>query len=66
MMSVPEFVKGDPGKAAVAIVKAVADGHEYLRLPLGPDCVSALEAKIGNLQKDLEATRLIASSTDVD
>lgn len=66
MMSVPGFVKGDPDKAAKAIVKAVDQGHDYLRVPLGPDSVVALESKIGHLQKDLEATREIAISTDVD
>ncbi len=66
MMSMPDFVKGDPDKAARAIVEAVVGGHEYLRLPLGPDCVAALETKIGQLQSDLDATRAVATATDVD
>ena len=66
MMSVPDFVKGDPDKAAREIVKATITGHGYLRLPLGKDSVVALESKIGDLQRDLEATRLIATATDVD
>ena len=60
-----ESVKGDPDKAARAILEAVDGGHEYLRLPLGGDCVGALEAKIGELRRDLDATRAIALSTDV-
>ncbi|KAK2756648.1 hypothetical protein FQN54_005093 [Arachnomyces sp. PD_36] len=66
LMSIADFVKGDPDKAAGAIVKAVAEGHDYLRLPLGKDCVAALESKIGELQRDLDATRSIATATDVD
>ncbi|KAL4928669.1 SDR family oxidoreductase [Aspergillus undulatus] len=61
-----EFLKGDPDKAARAIVQAANTDHDYLRLPLGPDCVAALETKIGQLQKDLEATRSVANSTDAD
>jgi len=64
--SIPDFIKGDPDKAAQAIIKAVIGGHDYLRMPLGPDCVTALESKIGQLQGDLEATRAIATATDVD
>ena len=66
MMSIPDFVKGDPDKATRAIIQAVIHGHENLRLPLGKDCVAALESKIGELQRDLEATRLIATATDID
>lgn len=61
-----DSVKGDPQKAAKAILKAVGGGQEYLRLPLGADCVVALESKIGSLQKDLDLTRAMASSTGVD
>lgn len=64
IMSIPDFVKGDPDKAACAIFKAVMDGHDYLRMPLGPDCVTALEDKIGQLQADLDATRVIAMGTN--
>ncbi|KAL4949091.1 hypothetical protein BDW69DRAFT_82147 [Aspergillus filifer] len=61
-----EFLKGDPDKAGRAIVQAASTDYKYLRLPLGPDCVAALELKIGDLQGDLEATRVIATSTDAD
>lgn len=64
--SIPDFVKGDPDKAAQAIIKAVIGGHDYLRMPLGKDCVTALESKISELLKDLEATRPIATAMDVD
>lgn len=57
---------GDPDKAARAIVQATSTGYDYLRLPLGKDCVVALEDKIGQLRNDLEATREIATATDID
>lgn len=64
--SIPDFVRGDPEKASQVIIKAVVGGHDYLRTPLGKDCVTALESKNGQLQSDLEATRAIATATDVD
>ncbi|PYI05573.1 NAD(P)-binding protein [Aspergillus sclerotiicarbonarius CBS 121057] len=63
--SISDFAKGDPDKAAQAIVQATATGYDYLRMPLGTDCVVELENRIGELQRDLEATRAIATSTDV-
>lgn len=64
--SIPDHFKGDPDKAAQAIIKATVTGYDYLRMPLGSDCVVALESKIADLQRDLEATRLIATGTDID
>ncbi|KAF5868379.1 putative short chain oxidoreductase protein [Botrytis fragariae] len=64
IMSIPDFVKGDPDKAARAVTNAIIGGHDYLRMPLGPDCVTALEDKIRQLQKDLDATRFIATGTN--
>lgn len=64
--SIPDWAKGDPDKAAGAIIKTVIGGHDYLRMPLGNDCVTALESKIGELQSDLEATRPIATAMDTD
>ncbi|KAK7752141.1 hypothetical protein SLS62_005885 [Diatrype stigma] len=64
--SIPDFMRGDPDKAARAIIKAVVDGHDYLRMPLGDDCATALEDKIGQLQRDLEATRPVATAMSVD
>ncbi|KAI9647617.1 hypothetical protein NHQ30_004002 [Ciborinia camelliae] len=57
IMSIPNFVKWDPENAARAIFMALVDGHDYLRMPLEPDCVSTLKDKIGQLWGDLEATR---------
>lgn len=66
MMSIPGFVEGDPDKAAREIVKATITDYDYLRLLLGKGCVIALEPKIGDLQRDLEVTRPIATATNVD
>ena len=64
---------GDPTKAASRIVEAVAGtgmaGNlkgKVLRLPLGPDCVSRVEAKIKSLSDDLDAVREVAMSTDIE
>ncbi|KAI0911433.1 NAD(P)-binding protein [Ustulina deusta] len=61
-----QFVRGDPDKGARAIFKAVVEGHDYLRMILGGDCVLALEQKLGQWNHDLEATRAIAMSTDAE
>ena len=66
MTDLPDFMRGDPDKAARAILRAATDGHDYLRMILGADCVEALESKLGQLKRDLEATRAIATETDVD
>lgn len=67
MAAMPDSVRGDPDKAARAILDAVNSGdYSYLRMPLGNDCLALLEAKIGKLQSDLDATRGIASNTDID
>ncbi|KAK4206961.1 hypothetical protein QBC37DRAFT_434205 [Rhypophila decipiens] len=66
MDELPPVIKGDPEKAAAAIISAVVDGHDYLRLPLGTDCVAALEDKIGQLQSDLDKTRAVCMAMDVE
>ncbi|TRX97286.1 hypothetical protein FHL15_002080 [Xylaria flabelliformis] len=57
-------LRGSPEKASREIVKAVDNGHDYLRMLLGPDCIAAMDQKLGSLHSDLEATRAIAMSTD--
>ncbi|KAF9885996.1 hypothetical protein FE257_012174 [Aspergillus nanangensis] len=61
---------GDPEKAAQRIVDVVlgrgmgAGKSQYLRLPLGRDCVLQIREKISSLEENLEAMEKIASSTD--
>ncbi|KAI1737627.1 hypothetical protein F4680DRAFT_210170 [Xylaria scruposa] len=62
----PDVVKGDPDKAATEIVKAVIEGHDYLRMFLGPDCIKSAEQRIAEIRRDLEATRAVAMTTDRD
>ncbi|KAI0407736.1 hypothetical protein F4802DRAFT_525333 [Xylaria palmicola] len=62
--TLPNFIRGDPDKAAKAIVEAVVEGHDYFRLLLGPDCVKAAEGKMEELRSDLDATRQVSMSTD--
>lgn len=66
MADIPGAIRGDPEKAAKAILSAVSDGNDFLRLPLGEDCISALETKIEELKKDLAATKEIALCTSLD
>ncbi|KAI8947022.1 NAD(P)-binding protein [Xylaria longipes] len=62
-----KYFRGDTAKAARAILNAIVDGHDgYLRLVLGPDCVAAMEQKIAELQRDLDATREVSMSTNLD
>ncbi|KAI8627219.1 NAD(P)-binding protein [Xylariaceae sp. FL1651] len=61
------YFRGDTAKAARAILNAIVHGHDgYLRLVLGPDCVTAMEQKIAELQRDLDATREVSMSTNLD
>lgn len=62
-----DYFRGDTAKAARAILNSIVDGHDgYLRLVLGPDCVAAMEQKIAELQRDLDATREVSMSTNLD
>ncbi|KAI1291155.1 hypothetical protein F5Y03DRAFT_400956 [Xylaria venustula] len=60
--ALPSRIRGDPEKAGREIVKAVIEGHDYIRMILGPDCVESAEKRLEEIQFDLEATRAIAMS----
>lgn len=64
--------RGDPAKAVRRVFEVVTGTGEagglkgkILRLPLGPDCVERIEAKMGRLQSDWDATREVALGTDL-
>ncbi|BCS20339.1 putative short chain oxidoreductase/dehydrogenase [Aspergillus puulaauensis] len=64
--------RGDPAKAVRRVFEVVTGTGEagglkgkILRLPLGPDCVERIEAKMGRLQSDLDTTREVALGTDL-
>ena len=61
---------GDPVKAGNRIVEvatntSTCDGlGNFIRLPLGADCLKRAEEKTHNLKDNIEAARSIAESTD--
>ncbi|MCV7030168.1 oxidoreductase [Mycobacterium sherrisii] len=57
---------GDPIKAAAAIVDIASAAEPPVHLLLGADCVAAAEAKIADLQADIEAWRTLSTSTDLE
>ena len=64
----------DPDLAAQRIIEAVAGGGEgwpenreqYLRLPLGKECIGRINGKIQSLQGVVDAMEGIAKSADFD
>ncbi|OJI98810.1 hypothetical protein ASPVEDRAFT_38311 [Aspergillus versicolor CBS 583.65] len=64
--------RGDPVKAVRRVFEVVTGTGQagglkgkILRLPLGPDCVERIEAKMGRLQSDWDTTREVALGTDL-
>ena len=55
--------KGDPAKAAAAMIQVVESDHPPMRLPLGADAVRIVEAKLKMVESDLEAWRTVAENT---
>jgi NAD(P)-dependent dehydrogenase (short-subunit alcohol dehydrogenase family) len=54
---------GDPQKAARAIVDAALAAETPLRLPLGPDAVDGIRAKLAQVASDVDRTEAVARST---
>jgi NAD(P)-dependent dehydrogenase (short-subunit alcohol dehydrogenase family) len=54
---------GDPAKAAAAILTVLAAPDRPLRLQLGADCVSRVEAKLARMGEDLSSWRELSVST---
>ena len=55
--------EGDPEKLAAAVLQMVGEANPPLRLTLGRDAVTLLEAKIDSLRQGLEAWRELSEST---
>ncbi len=55
---------GDPEKAAALIIQTAFDKNPPLRLILGSDAYRRATIKIETLQKEVEAGKDIAASTD--
>lgn len=58
--------RGDPAKAAQAIVTAATSADPPLRLQLGSDCVERIQHKLDEVAEELSAVRPVALSTDFD
>lgn len=64
--------RGDPAKGAsrifdVVTKSGIASGlkEEYLRLPIGADCLERVDIKLENMKQNIEALRAIALGTDL-
>jgi len=62
--SVNHAQPGDPAKAATAVLDVAESDNPPLRIPLGPDSVAAMEAKLAFVAKELAEWRALATSTD--
>ena len=54
---------GDPDKAAIAMIKVVESNNPPLRLALGADAVSMIEAKLESVKTELDAWRQVSLDT---
>jgi NAD(P)-dependent dehydrogenase (short-subunit alcohol dehydrogenase family) len=54
---------GDPAKAALAMIQAVESENPPLRLALGVDAISAIEAKLDTVKTELNAWREVGTNT---
>ncbi len=54
---------GDPDKAAQAMIKVVESDNPPLRLALGADAVSAIEAKLESVKAELDAWKQVSLDT---
>jgi hypothetical protein len=55
---------GDPDKLAQAMITLAEAPNAPLRLPLGSDCVAAIEAKNTFVAEELHVWREVSVSTD--
>jgi NAD(P)-dependent dehydrogenase (short-subunit alcohol dehydrogenase family) len=55
---------GNPAKAAQAIIQAVESPHPPMRLALGTDAMSLIQAKLESVKADLDAWQQVTVSTD--
>jgi NAD(P)-dependent dehydrogenase (short-subunit alcohol dehydrogenase family) len=54
---------GDPRKAAKAIIRVVESANPPLRLPLGEDAITTIEAKLESVRKDIAPWREVGINT---
>lgn len=58
--------KGDPAKAALAMIQVVESDNSPMRLPLGTDAVRIVEMKLESVKTELDAWRVVAEDTAFD
>ncbi len=58
--------KGDPAKAALAMIQAVESDNPPMRLPLGSDAIRIVETKLEIVKADVNAWRKVAEETAFD
>jgi NAD(P)-dependent dehydrogenase (short-subunit alcohol dehydrogenase family) len=54
---------GDPAKAAAAILRALGDEHTPLRLPLGADAYTMIDAHLTTVRSELERWEAVIRDT---
>ncbi len=57
---------GDPKKAALAIIQAVNSNNPPLRLALGEDAISAINAKLESMKTELDTWKQVSVNTAFD
>jgi len=57
---------GDPAKAARAILEALDAADPPLRLPLGPDAIAGIEAKLESVRREVDRWRRVGMDTALD
>ena len=58
--------RGDPNKAALAMIKAVDSDNPPIRLALGTDAVKDIESALEFIKAGLDSWRSVSMSTDFD
>jgi hypothetical protein len=57
---------GDPRKAVKAIIQVVESENSPLRLPLGEDAITTIEAELEKVRQDIAPWREVGINTDFD
>lgn len=66
MQAFSAHAKGDPKKAAAAILQVVDSPNPPLRLALGPDALGAARQKAQQFQQQLDAREAVSNGTNFD
>ncbi|BDA68771.1 short-chain dehydrogenase/reductase SDR [Calothrix sp. PCC 7716] len=64
--NIQNLLRGDPRKAALAMIKVVDSDNPPIRLALGSDTVEAIEGALEFMKAELDTWREVSMSTDFD